>query len=305
MDSFIIIIRATNERTLPVLINFFEERYPDKYYLINEKPFTEALQICFEKALASDCDWLITIDADVLPIKKGIEDLLTAAKTSSLKVFQIESLVFDKLLNRYRYAGNRIYRVSYLQKALNLFDDRLKGSIRPESSLLELMHKQGFISKRVESIFGLHDFEQYYKDIFAKAFLHANKHLDIAGTFLPHWKSKQETDTDFKFALLGFCAGLKHTAEIPIDRKFFDKFFLEVTRKENIVKKGSMNNLKDLDLYIDSIIKQKSFRTNYTVYIENENSEIRKLKALIAQYGIKKGIGFYIIRALGMIARTI
>lgn len=49
--------------------------------------------------------------------------------------------------------------------------------LRPERAMLTRLFELGHASRRTGTVLGLHDYGQSYRDLYRKAFLHANKHV--------------------------------------------------------------------------------------------------------------------------------
>ena len=67
------------------------------------------------------------------------------------------------------------------------------------------MARSGFSWQRSDVLLGLHDFEQYYTDIFRKVFTHTRKfarHMPAAERM---WRSRAREDADFAIALWTLC----------------------------------------------------------------------------------------------------
>jgi len=77
----------------------------------------------------------------------------------------------------------------------------------------------GYPWKTVPYLVGIHDFEQYYLDIFRKCFIHAHKHADMAELFLSFWREKAGSDPDYAIALHGFASGVEHGGDVSIDSR--------------------------------------------------------------------------------------
>jgi hypothetical protein len=95
----------------------------------------------------------------------------------------------------------------------------VESNVRPEFQTLQAMAAIGYPYKTVPFLVGIHDFEQYYRDIFRKCFIHAHKHLEMAELLLSVWWEKANCDMDYEVALHGFASGVEHYGEISIDSR--------------------------------------------------------------------------------------
>jgi hypothetical protein len=89
--------------------------------------------------------------------------------------------------------------------------------IRPEYATLQRMEKLGFPSRQIALVVGVHDYEQYYGDIYRKAFVHANKHAWLLPELVARWKQLAPQDDDFRIALRALYDGLMTLDAVKID----------------------------------------------------------------------------------------
>jgi hypothetical protein len=219
--SYIVVIRTAGERTFEACRALILRQIPeDRLHVVDERPFEAALRRCYQIGIESDAEWMITVDADVLLRDGAIEGLLAEATAMPRDHFQIEGMVFDKLTNRARWAGYRCYRTEHLAEAqTHLPADR--AEIRPEFNTLERMAAKGKHYLRSGEIYGIHDFDQYYADIYRKALVHAEKHPFWVMEMLKHWKRHARDDADMRMALRGAADGLATLEPPRIDLRDF------------------------------------------------------------------------------------
>jgi hypothetical protein len=158
----------------------------------------------------------MTLDADVLLCKAAVSSLAAEAEKLPQNYFQIEGQVFDKLLGVYRNVGHRIYRTSLLEMAIARIPTA-GTEVRPEDATVRRMGAIGFPSRHVCTVVGIHDFEQFYRDIYRKAFVHANKHQYSLPNMVTCWKRLGKKDGDYRIALRGLYDGLMSLDVTKID----------------------------------------------------------------------------------------
>ncbi len=216
-DELILVIRYSGERTFDICRELVLRQIPEgKVFFVSERPFEAALRKTYEIGIASGVKWMITLDADVLLRDGAIKSLLEEAEKGSRKLFQLEGLVHDKLMGGFRKAGYRIYRTEYLPVALGIVPaDRVE--IRPECATLRKMAELGYPSYECVQVYGAHDYEQFYRDVYRKAFVHANKHARWLPQIIERWKRLAVNDDDFRVALRGLYDGLMSLSEARID----------------------------------------------------------------------------------------
>jgi hypothetical protein len=201
--KLIVVIRTVGERTFEACKALVVKQVPEELvYVVSEQPFELTLRRCYQIGIDSEAEWMMTLDADVLLREGAIEAFLSEAERLPPHYLQLEGLMFDKLSGIYRNVGHRMYRTQYLKTALQYIPAN-RTEIRPEDATLKKMGAIGFPSLIIPTVFGVHDYEQYYGDIYRKAFVHANKHSDKLTLFIERWKAHSPHDRDYLIAIRG------------------------------------------------------------------------------------------------------
>ncbi len=259
-----VIIRSVGERTTQLCRKLVEEQVPNQNtFVINEIPFSETVRRTFCIGLEKDLPWTLAVDADILLTKNSIKTLISLAETEDKMVFKFNGRLLDKFFNFPRHGGPHLYRTELFEIALKYFPH--EETIRPETAVLdELQNNTEIRSVLYQDIMGLHDYEQWYRDIYRKAFVHAHKHdKKFVEQLLNGWASFMADDSDFLVAVAGLCKGLAYQGDVSIDLNSLPMFF-----DENILTKGmqekmdlitpSYNSCLDVEKYIDDIIFSRS-----------------------------------------------
>jgi len=165
-----------------------------------------------EKGLTENKPWTLCIDADVLPLPE-LQKLLQEARQLPIGFFEIQGLVFDKLLAAPRAAGNHLYRTYLMERALTLIPSG--NSLRPETDMILAMANLGYPSHQSRCKVGLHDYEQSFQDIYAKASLHGHKHRFLMPLVRPLWQMLSRIDDDYRIALLALDDARQQQAKPP------------------------------------------------------------------------------------------
>jgi len=176
LNDIHLVIRTTGERTASVAkkLAIVSGLVENEVTVVNEIFFEVALRACYEEAIRVGRKWIMTLDADVLLTDTAVRRLLGLAEQMPSHFFQIEGKVFDKITGIYRQAGHRIYRTELLPLALEHIP-AAGAQIRPELHTITQMVELGYPSRVVPSLVGVHDFEQYYADLYRKSLVHACK----------------------------------------------------------------------------------------------------------------------------------
>lgn len=229
-NAVTMIVRTVGERTLPACIDSIVGQgiAKDNIIIINSAPFSDTLRKSLYAGLAAEREWTFCIDADVVLAPGSIRRLYAFASKTGPETCEVQGYVLDKFFGGHRPAGNHFYRTRHLKAALECIPEE-GVDIRPESRMLTSMGHRGMFWRQVPCLIGLHDFGQYYRDIFRKAFVQAHKHYHLKGLFDKVWGRGMLTDLDFAVADMGYRAGESHEGHVFIDiRQSCYKQYFEV-----------------------------------------------------------------------------
>ena len=80
---------------------------------------------------------------------------------------------------------------------------------------------------------------RYYRDVYRKAFVHANKHQVWLADIVSRFKTLRYTDDDFRIALRGLYDGLMSTNPVRIDPRAYSSNAQAAIRDLGIREKGA------------------------------------------------------------------
>jgi len=224
MDVFVV-IRSAGEATEQLCLSLVKEQVGEgNVKVIREKPFVEAVRKTFTIGLVKNKKWTLAIDADILIREKAIADLVQWANKQEDYFFEFQGRVVDKFFCAPRPGGPHLYRTKYLEEAIGVLPI-CKNELRPESYTYHKMAEKGHHYFHHPEIYGIHDYFQYARDIYRKAFLHAHKHNQHVGYFAKQWSKNKNDDSDYEVALSGLFEGLCFQKEVEIDVDFFNNLF--------------------------------------------------------------------------------
>jgi hypothetical protein len=248
------IVRSAGERTEAACYELVAQQIPqENIVIIREVPFATAVAKTFEVGIERGLPWTLCIDADVLLRENAILDLLKIAEQAEENVFEIQASVLCKFFGGHRPAGNHLYRTSLLEKGLSCVADA--SFIRPETETINRMKEQGHPFIEVGMIVGLHDYEQFYKDIYRKCFIQARKHGELCHKlFQPMWSRFVAEDPDFEVALWGLKDGQTFTGEVQIDVQRFPEQINGRLSQRGWQEKESLSTTNYLNENISNII---------------------------------------------------
>lgn len=211
------IIRSCGERTTDICYKQLKSQV-SKIEIVEETPSYKATQKQYDIAIKSGCKWLISVDADEMIFPGIVEDLISFILTKGKNAYSAYGLIKCKLLLNERDGVPRIYNINHLKKAINFIRD----DIRPDAFICNKMESLGYPQYLLPKLLAYHDYEQYYVDIYRKAYIHAIKFTDLMKEVHKKWEKLLKDDLDYKAALIGYNDGLKHKGVISINRNYFD-----------------------------------------------------------------------------------
>lgn len=298
LDSTIVVIRASNERTFGLCRELcLKQTLKDNLIIVQEVPFERALRKCYEIGIASNKKWMVTVDADVLLVDGAIETLVQNAELMPQHYIQLEGRVFDKITGLYRQAGHRIYRTEFLSLALTQIPSE-GAEIRPEYFTLQKMGRLGHPSLRISDVVGLHDFEQSYFDIYRKSFVHAVKHPHWIKDLMERCTKHLHVDPDCLVILKGLWDGMTTKTSVSIDRrKFYDlwnKAFEALEIEEKVAVDDVEGFVEEFPRFFERATRHY-FLPDFTAQ-DAPKSEVRErkkwvseIKTRVARHGAVRG----------------
>ena len=307
IDRASIIIRSSGERTARLCKKLIIEQGVSSKNLsvVKEAPFSVTLKKSYELGIERGLKWTLCNDADVLLRPGAVEAMVNLAEQQDEQLCEIQGFILDKFIGGPRNGGIHLYRTSLLSKALEQIPPE-GSNVRPEYHTLQAMAAIGYPWKTLPFLVGIHDFEQYYRDIFRKCFVHAHKHLDLTELFLPIWREKADSDLDYAVALHGFASGVEHTGDVSIDSRqdMYQALLSEYHLQEKQALDPASCSLADVDQTIDNWAEPPLYKKLYPdkfglVSLAKVGiSKKQRISQLVADLGIIKLIPYAIGSAL-------
>lgn len=224
-DQCLVVIRSAGERTTQWSLEKAQSIFgTQNVVLIDERPMYRAIKKTFEIGIDSGKTWVVEIDADVILRQEGILHLLNTAAGRPESSFFHFGMVFDKLTNGFRSAGNKIIRASHLPEALTLLPEAA-NQLRPDTYIRKEMALKGYHYYRDVCLVGIHDFEQHYFDLYRKGYLQGVKNRTKLERFINNWPKNHNQDPDYLAIEGGMKAGEIHNEALPLHPEYYlDKF---------------------------------------------------------------------------------
>jgi hypothetical protein len=211
-----IIVRCCGERTEKKCIELAKKQ--GTVHIVKASPFGETLRQSYKLALEIRQEWIPMIDADVLLSPGVLKKAILHIRKVKKQIFCWDGHTKDKIMIRNRRAGIHIYKTDLIPYAMKFIDDK---QLKPESHVRREMQKMGLITYTSKFLFGKHDYEQYYHDLWRKAFSQSQK---LAGMIrrskiVKRWKLLRMRDDDFKVILEAHRQGRMFKGKIQIDSR--------------------------------------------------------------------------------------
>ena len=248
------IVRTCGERTTRLAVRLLTEIFPaDDIEVIQEAPFEKALRATYEVAITSNKEWAFVMDADVLPSPRRLREAFALCAGRAEDVFVFRGLVLDKFFGWPREVGNYIYRTKYLGTALDLVP-KTGSEVRPEFATIRAMHAHGHGMQTIEDLtYAIHDFEQYFRDLFRKGFVYAGKHPAMQ-ILMADWAKKADIDPDFRVILAGTVAHRIHGGSVEIDVRRFPQDLSDFLSNFGLTEKDPFSDVAELPVQVDALI---------------------------------------------------
>jgi len=263
LSDFHILVRSVHERTEPLCLKLLTDFFgSDNLSVVHESPFSKALKVSFEIGVDQGKKWLLCVDADVLISNKGVLKLLDQTTNCADNVFEIQGKMIDQFFGGIRGGGIHIYRASLLPDALAHLSP--KEVIRPENYVIMQMLSQGNPYVQTEDVIGIHDYGQYYKDIYRKAVVHGRKHAHFLEVLIPYWRRAALHSLDFKVALKGIEDSKDISEDIVIDVNSFPFDIKTISATKKLTEKSPIKDVSITLEQIDEFIE--SFASPYEYY---------------------------------------
>lgn len=212
-----VIVRAAGERTADFCYReLARQTSVESVDRVELTPFWRTLREGLERGGRSGVPWVLSVDADVIPAEDVVARVMKWIDAAHDDIGVLSGMIQDKFMGGIRFGGIRVYRATVIPEMLALMPAQGEN-VRPESSAIGRLRERGWKHQTIPELVGLHDYEQYYRDIYRKAFLHMQKHGARAARLLDLWKSESVHDDDFRAALAGAADALLWRDDVDCD----------------------------------------------------------------------------------------
>jgi hypothetical protein len=249
-----VIIRSAGERTTGLCYELVSAQVPrENVTVINEYPFRRAAERSYQLGIEIAKPWTLCLDADILLRKNAVQTLRNSALTTDGNVLYVQGSIFDKLFGRPRKAGPYFHRTSLLPKLLEYMPAEGE-SLRPDTDAAMRLAALGYRRLQQSLIIALHEFEQYYRDIYRKAFVHAHKHADQISRLEPFWERMAGVDPDYQVALWGLRDARAFQGTVSHDVRRFPRDLGSVLNTQGLQEKQALSSMETARWDVDSLM---------------------------------------------------
>lgn len=207
------VIRSIGERTEEFSKSLLGKQVDEIFLVKDIKPIKNMTINCIEIGLNTNADYMITCDADVLPYENSVEFLVDYMKKENNIV--ITGYTISKFLGK-RQGGLRIWNCKKIDVCISTLTNYSETQQRPEA-FINRTHN-GLL---IDVITSLHEYEQYYIDIY-RCFLNKSQKQKKIENLVKTFAYKN--DFDYIVAYHGYFD----------EEKNFKKSFPNLIEKEKI-----------------------------------------------------------------------
>lgn len=313
-DDAMIIVRYSGERTLEVCCGIIRNELPEiPLTVVEEYPFKKTLESCYRLALnqAGEKKWMITIDADMMIRGGEVKKMIEMAASMPDHYFQLQGRIADQITGMVKPGGPRCYRISLLEEALDILENQ-KIELRPEYHIIQQMANAGYPSRYNNQVICFHDYEQYYSDLFRKAFIHAKKHQELISQIRERAERLAGEVDDFKIILQGLETGMTADDQnAVIDSRNLKEEARHVMKRAGIEEKGGLtieefswnHALSEWKNHPDMKTGRRSFYDDPDPLQDAKPAE--KMKIVMERNGILHGFQILIIALINKVTAVL
>lgn len=201
LDNVSVIIRSIGERTATLCRTLILEQVREENVSVvsSEAPFLAALAESYRIGIEGHFPWTVCVDADVLLSTDAIRRCINTAIEQPDNNFGLSGFLLDKFYASRKRRGFHVYRTDLLPKAHKLLSE-VEGAVRPETEVKKRMADLGHLWGISHEIYGIHDYEQFYSDIFRKMTTRSVKSASDREYLLKRARLLKPHDADFLVA---------------------------------------------------------------------------------------------------------
>lgn len=262
------VVRSVGERTESLCIDLLEQYRceEDSLSIIRQQTHADAVEGTLRIAADQPQQWTVAVDADMLLYPTAVDtirrELMSAHSASSVVHFAVS----DKLYRMKRW-GVTVFRRDAAAEAVPILRSlREQRNLKIERALIKKLESQGRKVEFSRTDVALHDFLQYYADLYRKAYLNAVRNPAITRRAHRPWKRISAVDRDYAAILKGSEDALIETRQLSNSVGDFEPSILQAR-----IRSLGLDEKNDLtvDAYVDWDIEKM---------VEEQRLSLRKHK---------------------------
>lgn len=258
--EFSIVVRSSGERTASKIVEALSNQYEFVANVSND-PFEATLVDAYQAGIHFDRPWTVMVDADVIPYYPGIVSLYQAASELPENCIGANGRTFDKILNRLRPVGVRIFRTKFLPDLIQRIPEAGIEQ-RPETHAHRCLERQGFSYRKLPVACGLHGFEQWNADLISTSISLAKKTSLDSEQAPKRWAELGNGDYDYRMIQLGTLLGQLTDGPAVISRKALGQSIFNLMQSFGICEKHKLDKLPEQSVVEKLITTQEALPFN-------------------------------------------
>lgn len=254
-------IRTVGERTSGACVEMVKKLGYDPQ-IITEYTHYAAVEKTYEIGLDSRGDWTFSVDADVILEPRMVESVLDDLFSSPEDVRVAHPGVVDKLYRLKRWAGIQVYRTDALDELRSIFKlKKQQRQLKIEGACISELRRRGRKVAFVKRVVGLHDYYQYYRDLYRKVYLNSIRNQDMNRKARKLWTYWCRFDDDYKVALAASDQALEESRDLTNSVNDFNREEIdEMLCRLNLEEKPEMPLGEFLDTKIGERVSEEAGR---------------------------------------------
>ncbi len=230
-------------------------RHTDNVMVVeNIAPLYMALLSAYRHGIDANKEWLILIGADTVLDYDQMQLFLNRLKYYKKDAFCVSAYLQCKLRSVPR-TGAYAYRRELLETMLDAAKS-CTHEMRPQGAMHIQMRMKGYLHIKSKMVVGIHDYEQYYYDIYRTAHLLAKKwSSQYITNCITGWPAN---DQDYRAAMMGI-NGDGNTNGIPDIRHYDREAITELLKKAGIREKKKL----PANIKAETVLSRCNFKKEY------------------------------------------
>jgi len=261
---------------------------------VSGKPHAVAVEETMIIGMRTDADWVVALDADMLLFPNAVasmrHELSELAGARPVVLFGI----YDKLYSMKRW-GLTVYSASILPELHATFQSvKQRQNLKIENAAISEMRKKGQAVVFSKTVVALHDFFQYYGDLYRKVYLNTIRNPGYTQRARQYWRKMSAIDPDYRVMAMAMQDALAGGRSLTNSFRDFSAEELQSRVSAcGLTEKSELSRLDftgmSPDTYFNELIrsnrKQSPFRDYFEVpwHVEKVRAALARLRGFLPQ----------------------